>query len=505
MPTNEISFGDFQLCGDVGLWQRPGASSDDVTVKCISSDFKCTLKLSLSGTVLDLTAQLAERMNCASEEVTIICKGRIISISMDLNLRLKSCGLTDGCKLFVSKRPSGPRWISLTVHFVPTDLPPMKLRMHATSPTINVKRQLRELLRAPAARMSLHLADGTQMVDTVTLRDLAIRNDSTLYCILERNGWRDLRDGVHSDFSRLAARVQSLVDGSRLECSYDHTQDDLNEAEELIQEHIYRQTFTPLARVDVPETAPNSHKRRRENTVRRVNGRGNQTCSDQDGTFLGMRRGFLCARRTSSRRIEEPARTASSNKESICTDSAEDLGAADCDAEPCETLLARSSTATGVAVPFGLVGRVATATERARLAGIPSVIRTGRASLAVWNNRSGRAIVRAPSAVPQDPQADTVAKPPAGLPTDPMRRGLDSTITSLPVHTSLSGQPSATLRDPKAEEGACSRTASDGGCACCGRRLVLGAAIRCAWAPRDFSRPAAHAEFLLPVLRMCSR
>jgi hypothetical protein len=476
MPTNEISLGDLHVCGNVGIWQRTGAKSDDVTIKIISSGFKCTLKLSLSSKVSDLTADIAERMDCAEEEVTIICKGRIISMSSDCNLRLKACGLTDGCKLFVSKRPAGPRWLGLTVHFVLTDLPPMKLRMHATSPTINVKRQLRELLRAPMARMSLHLVDGTTLVDSMTLRDLSIRNDSIIYCILEQEGWRELRDGVPNRFSRLAARVQSLVEGSRLEVSgIDHAQDDGCEKEEMIQEHLRRHELAAQPCASAQEDNQTPQKRSRV-SADRPDCQANQPCISQGDTFLGMRRGFLCARRrTSLRRAEEPA--ALSDHDSHSTDSGEESGSANGDADACDSLpeLPPAEMQASAAA-----GRVAAAAERARLAGIPSVIRTGRASLAMWISRPASPaslppVPREPDVAPsQTPKASSLpaCQPPAEKVPD-AGRGCEFAAAA---HGEPCG-PQAPA-PPVLSSGDGRRAAAGSGCACCGRRLALGAVIR---------------------------
>jgi hypothetical protein len=166
---------------------KPNARKDfdreeNVRVNCVSNGFKCSLHVCVAETVSEFCTHLAERMQCLPSELLLICKGRIISRCPASTLA--SFGLCPGgtYKIFASRRPFRPVWLRLTAHILSCSLPPITLRMHATSPTINIKRQLRELLRIPCLGLSLHFADGEALPDDASLRDLGMRDGARIYC-----------------------------------------------------------------------------------------------------------------------------------------------------------------------------------------------------------------------------------------------------------------------------------------------------------------------------------
>jgi hypothetical protein len=136
----------------------------------------------LTDTVFNLAVLLSERMHCPPSELLLICKGRIISRCPTSTLAAFGFSAGGTYKLLATRRPARPVWLRLTAHFLSCSLPPTPLRMHATSPAINIKRQLRELLRIPCLSLSLHLADGEALPDGASLRDLGLRDGARLYC-----------------------------------------------------------------------------------------------------------------------------------------------------------------------------------------------------------------------------------------------------------------------------------------------------------------------------------
>ena len=151
-------------------------------VVCISAKFECSLCISTTEKVLCLRACLAQNVECPPEDLVLLCRGK--NLSSRLNSSLASFGLAVGgaYKLLVIRRPVTPAWLRITAHVLCSSLPPMHLHMHASSPAVNVKRELRELLRIPALCLSLHLADGEPLPDGASLRDLGVRDGERVYC-----------------------------------------------------------------------------------------------------------------------------------------------------------------------------------------------------------------------------------------------------------------------------------------------------------------------------------
>ena len=154
------------------------------TIHCVSQNCKFSLQVEQLETVLQLSVRLAENIKIPSSDLLLICKGRIISHHPFFSLQdLGLFTTSPECKLIVSKRPPGPVWPRIkTLFLCSNSLSPLVFRMHADSPIACVKRQLRELLRCPAAVLCLHLADGATLPDTVTLRDLGVTDGFRLYC-----------------------------------------------------------------------------------------------------------------------------------------------------------------------------------------------------------------------------------------------------------------------------------------------------------------------------------
>jgi hypothetical protein len=156
--------------------------AENARFNCVTKDLICCLDVCLTDTVFEFAALLAERMQCLPAELLLICKGRILSRYPTATLA--AFGLKRGgtYKLLAARHPARPVWLRITAHFLCCSLPPTPLRMHATSPIINIKRQLRELLRTPYLSLSLHLADGEELPDCASLQDLGVRDGARVYC-----------------------------------------------------------------------------------------------------------------------------------------------------------------------------------------------------------------------------------------------------------------------------------------------------------------------------------
>ena len=168
--------------GSQTMTDYPLGTFDAITVKCVSSNWKCSLILSPADKVCHLTNLLAQRMNSLPSELRLICSGRVLSRRPTSSLA--SFGLATGgaYKLLVIRRPVTQTWLRITAHVLCCSLPPMQLPMHASSPAADVKREVRDLLRIPALCLSLHLPDGEPLPDGASLRDLGVRDGGRVYC-----------------------------------------------------------------------------------------------------------------------------------------------------------------------------------------------------------------------------------------------------------------------------------------------------------------------------------
>jgi hypothetical protein len=205
-------------------------------------------------------------MQCPPSALTLICKGQVLSRHPKSSLQAlgvsDALGTTGSCKLVVLQRLSVPIWPRLQVRILGQTTKPLILRMHASSPAINVKRQIRELLRIPNLVFSLHSADGEPLPDDMSLRDLRIPDGGRLYCRIRTESPPAAVDAVQDERADAAVR-------------------------ELIRQ----------MEADSPATnAPASGSKRRrgsEDERKTLDGDG---APDRPGArFLGMRRGFLLA------------------------------------------------------------------------------------------------------------------------------------------------------------------------------------------------------------------
>jgi hypothetical protein len=164
-------------------------------------------------------------------------------------------------------------WLSLQVHFLDTTLKPLIIRMHASSPAINVKRQIRELFHVPYLAFSLHSADGELLPDDLPLRDLRIHDDGRLYCRICTDAPAAAADVVQDEHAAAAVRVliRQMEAGPLPSCT----------------------------------SASTGSKRRRESEDERKNLDGGRGPDGRRTGFLGMRRGFLLASPAAARVASE--------------------------------------------------------------------------------------------------------------------------------------------------------------------------------------------------------
>ena len=177
---------------------------------CIAINFKCSLRVCESETVLQLSYRLGKLMKCSSSELVLICNG--IFISRHPLFSLDALGIfasSSTCKLVISQRPPGPTWLHVTTIFLcSSSLLPLLFRMLAESTICTVKERVRELLRCPVAVFSLHLPDGSTLPDSVTLRDLGVADGDRLYCRIRSEEQEPM---LPSALATAAAAVRKLV------------------------------------------------------------------------------------------------------------------------------------------------------------------------------------------------------------------------------------------------------------------------------------------------------
>jgi hypothetical protein len=120
-------------------------------------------------------------MGSLSMELRLICMGRILSHHPRSSLA--SFGITAGVyTLFVVRRPVTTAWLHITAHILCSSLPLIQIPMRASSPVADIKDEVRDQLRIPGLCLSLHLADGEQLPDGASLRDLGVRDGGRVYC-----------------------------------------------------------------------------------------------------------------------------------------------------------------------------------------------------------------------------------------------------------------------------------------------------------------------------------
>ena len=149
------------------------------------------------------------------------------------------------------------------MHILDTTLKPLIIRMHASSPAINVKRQIRELFHVPYLAFSLHSADGELLPDNLPLRDLHIPNGGRIYCRIRTDAPAVAADVVQDEHAAAAVRVL-----------------------------IRQMDVGPLPTRTFASTGS---KRRKESEDERENLDGGREPDRRRTGFSGMRRGFLLA------------------------------------------------------------------------------------------------------------------------------------------------------------------------------------------------------------------
>ncbi len=204
-------------------------------------------------------------MRCCPSNLIIICKGRILSRQPKSTLQelgvADALGEKGSCKLVVLQRLSAPTWPRLQVCILGQTIKPLTLRMHASSPIINVKRQIREKLRIPNLAFSLHTVDGELLHDDLSLRDLRIPDGGRLFCRIRAE---DPAVAVDADQEeQAAAAVRELI--RQIESGPNATR------------------------------APSSGSKRRRGSEGATLDVGGGAPDRRPAGFLGMRRGFLLA------------------------------------------------------------------------------------------------------------------------------------------------------------------------------------------------------------------
>ena len=123
-------------------------------------------------------------MHTTPSQLVLMCND--CAISRHPMSTLKDLGVftsSRDCKVLISKKPAESTWPRIIAVFLcSSSLSPLTFRMHADSSVAQVKLQLRELLRCPVAVLSLHLADGAALMEATTLRDLGVADGHRLYC-----------------------------------------------------------------------------------------------------------------------------------------------------------------------------------------------------------------------------------------------------------------------------------------------------------------------------------
>jgi hypothetical protein len=329
---------------------------------------------------------------------------------------------------------------------------------------------------------------------------------------MEQDGQSDYNDRMMFEFSNLAANYSMHSTRSF------HFEPAAVHSEEPIEQHIRRHCLTQQARGISAQTDDVPVTKRRSRTL--VKGADSSACGEQGGTFLGMRRGFLCARRRTGGAAATPPRD---NAPAACQQERSGGGAEQ------RAGVSDAEEAEASALP-PLSPAEDSAAQRARLAGIPSVIRSGRGAPPAWSGRP--ALPRPPPTAAADRCRPEVALPPppaaAAAATNPSAGGwlepsaaagrqgegagaeMNPGAESDPGAEAVPDAPVAAATQrflvAPAEIAAAPAAGGGAGCAGCGRRLGLGAAVRYppggggdALPPRVF--PAASSRHLHPCRR----
>jgi hypothetical protein len=328
----------------------------EVSINCTMAGSVRILMVKPSDTIWSLKILLAAAYECAVTEVHIIFKGRIIS--SDDKRSLYTCGVKSGSKLHILKRPMSRTWFQLKVHFPMTGETPLSFRMHSSSTTLNVKKQLQELIGCPYKDVCLFLADGLSMNDEVSLRDYNVHNLEDVYCIINP---ASTPQEVLIPLGEKAPFVSIKLSADKLMEHIVRNQALRDRAPKCSDS---KKVKTIDANSDDASLRVVTGSSGSENVSKGIIPLPDEPSSKRRETFLGMRKGFLFAGKSRTKTKSDRASIPSTTPEHTLLPAADkELCSLDLDVQR-----PRNSAST-------------VAAERARKAGIPENLRTGRASV----------------------------------------------------------------------------------------------------------------------------
>jgi hypothetical protein len=326
--------------------------NEEIEIQCTMAGSVRSLMVKPCDSIGSLKIQLANSLQCAATEIHIIFKGRIIS--NDAKCLLRSFGVKSGSKLQILKRPISRAWFQLKVHFPMSGQNPLSFRMHSSSTTLNVKKQLQELIGCPHNDICVFLPDGLSMNDDVSLRDYNVHDLEDIYCIINPSSTPQdvvIPLGDKAPFLSIKLSAEKLMEqivrnqALRDRASKSSESKKLKAVDANIDNTNLRRVagkFGSDDSVDLNNSVPSSKRRE---------------------TFLGMRKGFLFAGTGKSR--SKAKLTSSATPAATPEHPSLPIDPLTMTAEDSECERPRNSASTA-------------AVERARKAGIPENLRTGR-------------------------------------------------------------------------------------------------------------------------------
>ena len=322
-----------------------------ISLHVVMAGISRTVVAKPNDSVQKLKDIIAEEYGCIASELHIICKGRVIS-----NGTLKNCGVQAESKLQVLKRPTSRSWFQLKIHFPISEAKPISLRMHSSSTTLNVKKQLRELLGIPIEDLWLFFSDGHTMNDDVSLRDYSVKNLEDIYCISHSSTQSDVTVSLGDKVPLLSFRLsaEALMK--------------IIVEQHVLREHDGRKTD---AKANVSANSSDPHAAASRSVQDSSDA---QQSSNQQGTFLGMRKGFLSTNGVVRKRSRQSSSSSTTREASMPSGVSPDSHSSS--NIPLERSEAAISSGTGRDSSRYVEAK--TASERARKAGIPENLRTGR-------------------------------------------------------------------------------------------------------------------------------
>jgi hypothetical protein len=337
----------------------------EISIHCAMAGTVRTLIVKPCDSIGSLKTVLAQSFECSATEVHIIFKGRIISC--DVKSSLHACGVRSDSKLQILKRPISRVWFQLKVHFPMNGENPLSFRMHSSSTTLNVKKQLQELIGCPHQDICLFLGDGLAMNDEVSLRDYNIQDLEDIYCILSPSSTPQdivIPLGEKAPFVSIKLNAEKLM-------------------EQIVKNQALRDRAAKcsehkkLKTIDTNSDVANL-RRAVGTSVGKAGSDGLNSASDEPSakrqeSFLGMRKGFLSAGKPRSKAKSDSATVSPPSTTPEHSTRPAELHCSGVEVVECERPRDSASDA---------------AAERARKAGIPENLRTGRASVVASSDGS---------------------------------------------------------------------------------------------------------------------